>query len=103
MQALNNLNSSVYPCVLEKGTTGAWKGVHPSYPEMEGFNPEELQPGYQAMDFLLTELVNVDVSKANKDEKSALDVFHSTRKYMESMRSRDWKGQPLTPAPVIPP
>ena len=40
------------------------------------------------MDFLLTELVNVDVSKANKEEKSALDVFHSTRKYMESMRRR---------------
>ena len=88
VQALNNLHSSVYPCVLEKGTTGAWKGVHPSYPEMEDFNPEELQPGYQAMDFLLTELVNVDVSKANKEEKSALDVFQSTRKYMESMRSR---------------
>ena len=40
------------------------------------------------MDFLLTELVNVDVSKANKDEKSALDVFNFTRKFMEIMRSR---------------
>ena len=89
VQALNHLHSSVYPCVLEKGITGAWKGVHPSYPEIENFNPEELKPGYQAMDFLLIELVNVDVSKANKEEKSALDVFHSTRKYMESMRSRE--------------
>ena len=88
VQALNNLHSSVYPCVLEKGTTGAWKRVHPSYPEMEGFNSEELQPGYQAMDFLLTELGNMDISKANKDEKSALDVFNSTRRFMEVMRSR---------------
>ena len=88
VQALNNLHSSVYPCVLEKGVTGNWTRVHNNYPEMEGFNPQELQPGYEAMDFLLTEMDKIDSSKANRDEANAMDVFRHTRHFMDKMKSR---------------
>ena len=88
VQALNNLHSSVYPCVLEKGVNGNWLRVHQDYPELEGFDPAELQPGYQAMDFMLTEMDKIDSSKAKRDEISAMDVVKSTRKFMDIMKSR---------------
>ena len=88
VQALNNLHSSVYPCVLEKGVNENWTKVHQNYPELEGFNPEELQPGYEAMDFLLTEMDKIDSSKANRDEANAIDVFKYTKQFMDIMKSR---------------
>ena len=88
VQALNHLHSSVYPCVLEKGVSGNWTRVHQDYPEMQGFNPQELDPGYKAMDFLLTEINNIDSSKANRDENNAIDIFKDTKKFMDIMKSR---------------
>ena len=88
MQALNNLHTSVYPCVLEKGTSGDWKRVHQAFPDLEGFNAEELKPGQQAMEFVLTEFANFDTAKATREEKNALDVFNSTRKFMKIMKER---------------
>ena len=90
MQALNNLHTSVLPCVLEKGPTGNWKGVHPAYPEKEGFNPEELRPGKEAMDFVTSEYAKFDHSKATRDEKSALDVYRTTHHFMLVMTDREY-------------
>ena len=90
MQALNNLHTSVLPCVLEKGPTGNWKGVHQAYPEKEGFNPEELRPGKEAMDFVTSEYAKFDHSKATRDEKSALDVYRTTHHFMLVMTDREY-------------
>ena len=55
VKALNNLHSSVYPQVLDKNADEKWIRVKQKYPELEGFSSEKLQPGYQAIDFLLEE------------------------------------------------
>ena len=54
VQALNNLHVDIYPRVLEKGTDQQWRRVKENFPELEGFSSDELQPGYQALDFLAT-------------------------------------------------
>ena len=89
VKALNNLHSSVYPQVLDKNADEKWIRVKQEYPELKGFSSEKLQPGYQAIDFLLTEMDKIDKSKATRDENSAMYVFEQTRKFMDIMKSRN--------------
>ena len=59
VKALNNLHNSVFPLVLDQGADGKWNRVKLKYPELEGFSSEKLQPGYQAIDFLSTEMTRL--------------------------------------------
>ena len=89
VDALNVLHASVLPKVLEKTVSGGWKRVHPDFPEINGLDLRELQPGFDAMKFILEETdANFDISKANRDEKSALEVVDATAHFMEIMTHR---------------
>ena len=86
--ALNHLHDTVYPKILEKNLSGGWKRVHEDFPEMETLAPNELNPGYRAFRFVEQEKSKIDPSKANRTEKSALDVYETTSKFMNIMVAR---------------
>ena len=90
VQALNHLHVEIYPRVLEKGLDQNWRRVKLNYPELEGFSSDELQPGYQALDFLSTEMDKIDKAKASRDEQTAMAVFDLERRknFMAIMKSR---------------
>ena len=89
VDALNVLHASVLPKVLEKTVSGGWKRVHPDFPEINGLDLRELQPGFDVMKFILEETdANFDISKANRDEKNAMDVVKSASHFMEIMLHR---------------
>ena len=52
VEALNELHDVIYPSVLEKGTRGEWKRVHPDFPDVAGVAATELDPGYKAFEFV---------------------------------------------------
>ena len=86
---LNDLHASVLPKVLEKTLAGGWKRVHPDFPEMNGLDIQELAPGFDAMNFIIEETdAKFDLSKANRDEKNAMDVCKSAGHFMEIMMHR---------------
>ena len=81
VEALNHLHAEVYPRILEKGTTGNWQKVTASFPESDSVSPGDLEPGYEALNFLEEEMGNIDPSKANPQEKSALDIYNLTKHF----------------------
>ena len=86
--ALNNLHSTVYPKVIEQNLGGGWKRVHPDFPLLKGLNPNELDPGHKAFGFVEREKMFIYPEKADRDEKSALEVIQSTEKFMKIMVAR---------------
>ena len=82
------------PCLgvaksLRKDSVWRLERVHPDFPEINGLDLRELQPGFDAMKFILEETdANFDISKANRDEKSALEVVDATAHFMEIMTHR---------------
>ena len=86
--ALNNLHSTVYPKVIEQNLGGGWKRVHPDFPLLKGLNPNELDPGHMAFGFVEREKMLIYPEKADRDEKSALEVIQSTEKFMKIMVAR---------------
>ena len=85
---LNHLHDVIYPSVLEKGTRGEWKRVHPDFPDVAGVAATELDPGYKAFEFLKKHKDKINPTKASRAEKSALDVVQTTQKYMDICVSR---------------
>ena len=82
VEELNKLHDVIYPSVLEKDTRGSWKKVHPDFPDVAGVAPGELDPGYHAMEFVKKHHEQINPAKANRQEKSALDVVQTTHKFM---------------------
>ena len=82
VEELNKLHDVIYPSVLEKDTRGGWKRVHPDFPDVAGVAPGELDPGYNAMEFVRKHQDQINPDKANRAEKSALDVVQATHKFM---------------------
>ena len=80
---LSKLHDVIYPTVLEKDSRGGWKRVHPDFPDVAGVEAIELDPGYNAFEFMEKHRDKINPGKANRAEKSALDVVQSTQKYME--------------------
>ena len=83
VEALNNLHDVIYPSVLEKGTRGEWKKVLQDFPDVPGVDATELDPGYKAFEFVIKHRDKINPEKANRQEKSALDVVQTTKKYMD--------------------
>ena len=83
VQQLNHLHDVIYPSVLEKGTRGEWKRVHPDFPDVAGVAATELFPGYKAFEFVKKHQDKINPEKANRQEKSALDVVQTTQKFMD--------------------
>ena len=83
VQQLNHLHDVIYPTVLEKGTRGEWKRVHPDFPDVAGVAATELFPGYKAFEFVKKHQDKINPEKANRQEKSALDVVQTTQKFMD--------------------
>ena len=88
VEALNELHDVIYPSVLEKGTRGEWKRVHPDFPDVAGVAATELDPGYKAFEFVSKHQDKINPEKANRQEKSALDVVQTTHKFMTVCVSR---------------
>ena len=88
VEALNELHDVIYPSVLEKGTRGEWKRVHPDFPDVAGVAATELDPGYKAFEFVNKHQDKINPEKANRQEKSALDVVQTTHKFMTVCVSR---------------
>ena len=82
VEELNKLHDVIYPSVLEKDTRGSWKKVHPDFPDVAGVAPGELDPGYNAMEFVRKHQDQINPDKANRAEKSALDVVQAAHKFM---------------------
>ena len=72
----------------KKEQINKWRRVKQNFPELEGFSSDDLQPGYQALEFLATEIDEIDKSKATRDEKTAIAVFEDPRNFMAIMKSR---------------
>ena len=85
---LNHLHDMIYPTVLEKKVDGSWKRVHPDFPDVAGILPNELDPGYNAFEFVRKHQDKINPEKANREEKKALDVVQTTHKYMDICVSR---------------
>ena len=83
VEALNELHDVIYPNVLEKGIRGEWKRVHPDFPDVAGVAATELFPGYKAFEFVEKHHDKINPEKANRQEKSALDVVQTTQKFMD--------------------
>ena len=83
VEALNKLHDVIYPNVLEKGIRGEWKRVHPDFPDVAGVAATELFPGYKAFEFVKKHQDKINPEKANRQEKSALDVVQTTQKFMD--------------------
>ena len=97
VEALNHLFREVYPLILDKNAAGAYKGVKQNYPEIEDFNNEDLAPGKAAMDFMeALPAEDIDVTKASRDEKGALDIFTSTKRFMKIIRNYSFFGKFLS-------
>ena len=88
IKAVNTLQDTIYPIVLQKGTQGNWKSLHPDFPYIENFSPTSLDPGHVAFQFLKDEASNIDKEVANRDETRALDVVELTSKFMKMMVTR---------------
>ena len=69
VQDLNYLHDMIYPTVLEKDTKGGWKRVHPDFPDIAGILPNEMDPGYKAMEFVQKHVDMINPEKANREEK----------------------------------
>ena len=70
VQALNHLHVEIFPRVLEKGTDQNWRRVKLNYPELEGFSSDDLQPGYQALEFLATEIDKIITPATSRRRKA---------------------------------
>ena len=82
VEELNKLHDIIYPNLLEKDTRGGWKRVHPDFPDVAGVTAMELDPGYNAFEFVDKHQDKINTEKANREEKSALDVVQTTHKFM---------------------
>ena len=88
VQSLNHLHDIIYPQILEKGVRGNWKKVHSDYPEVDGVAASELNPGYEALEFIRKHQDKINPEKGTREEKSALDVAQTTEKFLKICRSR---------------
>ena len=88
IREINKLQDTIYPVILQKGTQGNWKCVHPDYPDIDGFYRAALEPGDVAFQFIRREMSNIDKSVANREETRALDAVELTYKFMKIMVDR---------------
>ena len=85
---INKLAIEIYPTLLEKKLDGSWKRVHPDFPDVAGILPNELDPGYNAFEFVRKNQTQINTEKCNREETRALDVVQTTHKFMEIMVAR---------------
>ena len=63
VQDLNTLHETILPKVLQKNQNQVWTKVEPNFPAIVGFEFEELNDGYSAIEFCKNEAGNIDSTK----------------------------------------
>ena len=85
---INYLHKEVLPKIVSKGHNQEWSKVLPNFPFVENFELQELDDGYDAFNFVSSEAQNIDINKAEKTEKSALDIYQIIFKFMKILKLR---------------
>lgn len=90
---LNLLQEKVLPKILEKDQDDKWTKVEENFPVIDSFQFQELDGGYNAIQFCANEARNIDSPrshKASRMEESALNLLFLLRKkkFMEIFKAR---------------
>ena len=87
---LNIFHETVLPKVWKKGQAQEWTRVDPNFPAIDNFEFEELNDGYNAIEFCKQEAGNIDRTKGTRIEKSALDIIQiaEEKKFMKIFNAR---------------
>ena len=87
---LNIFHETVLPKVWKKGQSQEWTKVDSNFPAIDNFEFEELDDGYNAIEFCKKEAGNIDRTKGTRIEKSALDILQiaEEKKFMKIFKAR---------------
>ena len=89
---INYLHEEVFPKIISKGHSQEWSKVVPSFPLgpfISGkFEIKELDDGYEAIDFFKSEAEFIDINKATRTEKSALEIQKFAPRFMKIFQTR---------------
>ena len=89
---INYLHEEVFPKIISKGHSQEWSKVVPSFPLgpfISGkFEIKELDDGYEAIDFFKSEAEFIDMNKATRTEKSALEIQKFAPRFMKIFKTR---------------